>query len=265
MSFRAHKRTSFWIAKSVLFCVAVSLSSSASADAGKKKVAVWKIEQISHVYGPVTFYVADDAVKAIFSKQNATCVMAAPTWKVTMEDSVHKNEFDSSIATWASKGFHIADKTYGGQEAARRTVAWQGKPALEVVYKIKDSDPLQEQYEMLYAESPGRSIAVKTEEETYVKPFKMSSHVQSFFQGIYNHPVPDSLVVDHTRVYTNGRRDNLVHTLAITKVTVDSSEFSYPKGYKQVSSVKMVMNYVNRKKDAVGVFEDLLGVDTKSH
>jgi hypothetical protein len=202
-------------------------------------------------------YIGPSQVKIVSLKQNFFGVSAAPSWQVVLENTKRKVGVVRSLELWKTRSMHLIDTADSMGKGKVVATTWHGQAAVKVVAVVKDADPLKEKYEMLYEESPGRELTVSTEEIVYAKLFPIAPQIQVVLEGFDESAMKDALTVEHTRNYANSRTDKLLQTFSVKKIAVDASEFSYPKGFKQVDNVKEITLDSQKAKDAVYLLQDL--------
>lgn len=237
--------------------LAVAAQSCLGAPVAQKKVLVWKLDQISHIYSRFTLLIGDSCIKLILPKQNIVCVSCAPSWKAVIVNNDDKVGMEYSKDRWRSIGLPICDKMVGQVLKWRKAATWQGLPAIRTESTVQ-GDPLREQYEMLYRNGAERALEISSEEVLYAKWITLTPPVQDFLTGMYrvfDFPGP---MLQRVRIYSNNKRDVVIDTFKCTHTQVDASEFTYPTQFKKVNDIRLVTGDKHKRKQAADLVQDLL-------
>lgn len=228
-----------------------------SAPMAKKQVSVWKFEQVSQIEGPITLFVGNAGVKMLVPVQHLVVVCVPPKWDVTLVNEKDKLGMNFTSEAWKYRGFRLVDKVSKSVEKAKTKTKWRGQPAELVVRTVDTSDPVKEQVEMLYRESPGRSAEFKSEEFLYEKWMPLEPGARNFLSGIYRVPDFKGLMLRRTRSYPNGRVDTALDTKDCKQVSIAASEFNCPTGFKVAKTINEVTLQKKKRMQAAGMLEDL--------
>ncbi len=257
---RRHQTKTFWNRLLVVTALAATVAlplNAQSSPIAKKQISVWKVEQVSQIEGPITLYIGNTGVKMLVPGQHVVVVSTAPKWDVTVVNEKDKLGLTFSSIMWKSRGFRLVDRVLKSVEKSRSTTKWHGQPAVMMVRTVDTSDPVKEQVEMLYRESAGRSTEFKSEEFLYETWMKLDPGVQNFLCGIYRVPEFHGLMLRRTRSYPNGRVDTALDTRDCKQVTIASSEFVSPTGFRVAKNLNEVTLQKKKRLQAAGLLEDI--------
>lgn len=227
-----------------------------SAPSGKKTVQGWKVEQSSHLEGPVTFYLSSAGAKMLCPSQHLACIALPPKWEVRIVNQKEKIGMVISNNLWRIKGFRLVDKVKS-EEKSRTPTKWHGKPALLAIRSVNASDPIKEQAEMLYRDSPSRSAEFTAEQYIYEKFLKFEPGIQNFLCGIYGVREYDGLLLRRLRNYQNKRVDAVIDTTSLLPAAIPMDEFVYPTNYKIARSMNEVTQQRKKIMESAGMLEDM--------
>ena len=230
--------------------------SASSAPARKKVVQGWKVEQSSHLEGPITLYLSSAGAKMLCPSQHIVCVTLPPKWDVRIVNQKGKLGMIMPTDVWKIKGFRLVDKVKS-QEKSRTATTWHGKPALLVIRTVNTSDPVKEQAEMLYRESPSRSAEFTAEQYVYEKFLKLEPGIQNFLCGIYGVREYDGLLLKRLRNYQNRRVDAVLDTTSLLPASIPADEFVYPTNFKIAKSTNEVTQQKKKIMESAGMLEDM--------
>ncbi len=257
---RRHQSKPTRICLLVAAAVAATIHQPLDADASpavKKQVSVWKVEQVSQLEGPITLYLGSSGVKMLVPAQHVVVVSVPPKWDVTLVNEKDKLGLNFTSDAWKNRGFRLVDRVVKSVEKSRTATKWRGQPAALMIRTVDTSDPVKEQVEMLYRESPGRSAEFKSEEFLYEKWMKLDPGAQKFLCGIYRVPEFNGLMLRRTRSYPNGRVDTALETRECKQTSVAASEFVCPTVFKVAKNINEATNQKKKKMQAAGLLEDI--------
>lgn len=223
----------------------------------QKMIKAWKVEQTSQLEGTVTLYLSKAGVKMLCPIQHVVCVGLPPKWDIKVANEKEKIGMVFSNDDWRFRAFRLVDKQKA-KEKSRVPSVWHGRPAELVLQTVTTSDPVKEQVEMIYRESPSRSAEFKSEELLLSRFMKFDLPVQNFLRGIYGMPNETGLLLKRTRNYPNKRVDTTLDTISFMEVSVPVSEFSYPSKFKVVKSLNEVTQRKKKTEQAVNMLEEMI-------
>ncbi|PZM77532.1 MAG: hypothetical protein DKT66_24930 [Candidatus Melainabacteria bacterium] len=223
----------------------------------QKMIKVWKVEQTSQLEGKITLYLSRAGVKMLCPGQHIVCVGLPPKWDVKVTNEKERIGMVFTNDEWRFRAFRLVDKQKA-KEKSRVPSMWRGKPAELVVQTVASSDPVKEQVEMIYRESPSRSAEFKSEELLLSRFIKFDPPVQNFLRGIYGMPNETGLLLKRTRNYPNKRVDTTLDTISFMETSVPISEFSYPTNFKCVKSLNEVTQRKKKTEQAVNMLEEMI-------
>ncbi len=241
----------------VLAATIVQPIGALSAPMAKKQVSVWKFEQVSQIEGPITLFVGNTGIKMLVPVQHVVVVSVPPKWDVTLVNEKDKLAMNFTSEVWKNRGFRLVDRVPKSVEKSTAATKWRGQPAQLVVRTVDTSDPVKEQVEMLYRESPGRSAEFKSEEFLYEKWMTLEPGARNFLCGIYRVPDCKGLMLRRTRSYPNGRVDTALDTRDCKQVSIAASEFNCPTGFKVARTINELTLQKKKRMQAAGLLEDI--------
>jgi hypothetical protein len=246
-----------WI--TLTLCIVTGYWQAGFAGENNKGLSGWKFEQLSSIDGPFTLLVLDSAVKVTFPKRHFVYLCAAPSWIPVIFNLESKKKISFKSDYWSA--FHVGDDTI--TTSSKPTIAkdsWQGKSTISIMRPLLVSDPLREKVEMIYRDGSGRSRAMKSEKLVIADWLKLKPQVVTFLRNYYRMRGLDNVLLKRIHVYTDGKNDVVLDTISCTPITVGPAELHYPIGYRDEKEMDIVTEETRRRKEAVGVFEDLFDV-----
>jgi hypothetical protein len=231
------------------------------ASAETKTVEALKFEQRSMSEGTFTVLISDAGVRVDFPLQNIVCLAVAPNWQAKVINLREKTGIEMSKLVWYDSGYHVADQKQSGDNGVQHAELWNGEPAIRLTRRVDQSDPLRGRAEMLFRDGNERGALYTSETILYGNWLKFKPEALEFLRGLYHLRV-SNIVLQRSHLYPKGRIDRILDTLSFKHVTVPLSIFDDPIVYKKVATLDGVTFEKRRKKQAVGILEDLL--DTSS-
>lgn len=256
----AHKTLSNRILIAALMALLIGISlPQANALPVSKKVEVWRIEQQCQIYNKYVLYIGETGVKFVCPSQSLICVCSAPSWESTLINEKQKLYMTWSKVLWRVNGFDLVEsKTPKETLVQKDECSWEGRPALRKLYTVSGADPLREQFEMVYRDSPGRSIGFSHDEKIFTRMFEFCPPAQEFFCGLFRLKTWDGFMVKRVRIYDNGRRDTVLDTLNYKKAMIDESEFHYQlTGLKKSKTTRELLQDKAKASQAAHMLEDM--------
>lgn len=257
MRFRQSRRIRIAILIGAALLAPLLNGQHAVAASKDKQVKVWKFEQRSHIEGPITLLIGNSSVKMICPIQHLICVAHAPKWDVAIVNEKEHLGIVFPCDQWRTRGFRLFDKGGKSRENGRKITSWHGHPAEKIVRVVDTCDPVKEQLEMLYRESGGRSVEFKSEEFLYDRWLTIEPGIHDFLSGIYGMQSFNGVMLSRTRKYNNGRVDTAFDTFSCGEITVASSIFDYPTGFKTASSINEITQLKKKRQQAAGMLEEM--------
>jgi len=201
--------------------------------------------------------IADSALKLSLPKQNLVVVARAPSWNVVMINKKENLGIEMALDAFVLGGYRIFGKEKGSAVKSRRAAVWHRQPAELLVTRVTQSDPLKEKLEMLYQDSEGRYVELKSEEFLFERWMNLRPEIRRILSGLYRVKKANGLLLERTSIYVNGKRNVLLRTLSCSRVPVEASQFEYPRGFKTVRKIRELTMEDRKREQAASVLEDM--------
>jgi hypothetical protein len=214
-----------------------------------KSVNCWELLQENRTFGPMKMDISPQCARVEISNMHVIVVCTKPSWRVSIFNPATKQELSSSIEEWEREGFPMDERKGNGVPIEKGTES-QGTYAgmKAAVYKYHCNFKERDVGSRAFTTFTGGTYYAASE-----VPLPRPEII--FLRALMRTPaivgsIPLGIILDSSK----GTRP-IFKTTSVAKVKLAASDFSYPKGFKQVSTgSQLAMSYLRTKMDLIQEF-----------
>lgn len=245
--------------QSLLLVALMLIFFSPAAYSAEKKIKALQIVQEEQTVGRLTIILCEIGCRMTWKREDYVCTCYAPKYLANLFSEKKGLIYTSDLTIWSKQCPHLRYDDFESGAGQITNTKWQGRPAEKGVFKVKQSDPLKEQYEFIYRDAKDRSQAHAHKEVIYCQDFKLNPQMRGFLEPYYRYPRMTALPVESYNLYPNHTQNQVLKTISVTPVEVTMADFVPPKDLKNTRLRDDIMNDSARRKMIPGVVEDIFG------